>query len=103
MQLFARLPDAFDQARLDVHVNVFKRYRPGKITTFDIREDLCQTANNFIAFRPGNNFDVREHAGMRYRTLDVIAIKPLVKVDRGSKGFNEGIGRFSKPPAPGFC
>jgi hypothetical protein len=34
---------------------------------------------------------------MRNRTLDVIAIKPLVKVDRGSKGFNEGIG-----PPQGF-
>jgi hypothetical protein len=103
MQFFTGLADAFDQPGLDIHMNILKRDRPLEVTLLDVRLNTLQTGNNGTALLCGNDAGVGEHAGMRDRAGDVVAIQPLVEVNRGSKRLHEGIGRFREASAPGFC
>jgi hypothetical protein len=46
--------------------------------------------------------DMGEHAGMRDRARDVVAIQALVKADRGSEFLDEGVGGLGEASTPGF-
>jgi len=73
--------DAFDQSRLDIHVQVFPRRVPLKFAGRDFRFDLAQAARDDFEFICGNNFGRCQSGGMRKRARDIVPVKPLIKRD----------------------
>ena len=102
MEFFSGFTDALDEPCLDVHVDIFERYGPGKITLLDVGEDGFQPGNDVSAVSRTDNANVRQHAGMCNGAGDIMPVEPLVEVDRCSKGLDEGVRRFCEAPAPGL-
>jgi hypothetical protein len=102
VQLFAGFADALDQACLDVHVDIFQGNRPVKSTLFDFSQDAFESVDDGTGLVSGDDADMAEHAGVRDRARDVVAIQALVKADRGGKFLDEGIGGLGKAPTPGL-
>lgn len=51
VQLLAGIPNKLREPRLDVHVDVFARDRPGKFVAFDFARDHFQAAEDRVALR----------------------------------------------------
>ena len=80
VQFFAGNTDFGSQRGFDVHMNVFQRDRPVEIAAFNLDPNLFQAANNIVALGVGQHADMRQHAGMGNRSLNVLTVHALVKV-----------------------
>ena len=65
MQLLAGDADALGQARLNVHVHIFKVNAPFEIAGLNFRFNGVQAADNVIAFLRGEHAHFRQHRCMR--------------------------------------
>ena len=102
VKFFTRFTDALRQSRLNVHVYIFQRSRPGKITTFNIQLDCAQAVDNGLAFLRCEHTDMGKHTGMCNRPRDIVAVQTSIKIDRCTEGLHKSIGGFGKPAGPGF-
>ena len=76
--------DFLGQPVLDVHVQVFQGWVPGKAAILDFLLDSLQTLDYLIRVFSGNYLLSRQHAGVGDGTSDIVAIQPTVVMDRYS-------------------
>ncbi len=101
MQFFTCDADLFGQCCFDVHVHIFQLHRPLEITAFDLDTDFFQAADNIVAFLFAQNADFAQHFGVGNRTLDVLTVHALIKIDGCRVAGNESIDRFREAATPG--
>src|SRR5210317_355237 len=83
-------------------MHIFKADRPLKVASINLGFDFLKTIEDGVAFGSSNNAYFCQHSGVRTGALDVIAIQALVKINRGCKRLDEGVGGLGKTPAPRF-
>ena len=100
MQLFTGNANLLSQCRFNVHVHIFQCNRPFELTTFNLNANLTQTFNDCIALIFSQNTHFGQHACMRNRALNVLAIETLIKINRGCESSHKRIGCLTKTTTP---
>ena len=83
-------------------MDIFQLNRPLKSTRFDISEDFVEPSLYLLVFLLAENTHVGQHSRMSLGALDILFMKALIKIDRGSKAGNKGVSGFAKAAAPGL-
>ena len=74
MQTCPRRPDQLRQARLNIHVNIFKLRVKNKLPVIDFALDNLQPGDDFVSILRRNDALAPEHSRMRYTARDIIGI-----------------------------
>ena len=96
----AGLADALGQRGLDVEVDVLAVGAELEFPGLDLVADRLQPADDGVAVRVADNALLREHAGVRDRAGDVLAVEAAVERYRGAVVLDELVGVAAKAPAP---
>ena len=79
---------ALGQLRLDVHVNILKRFVPVELACLDIIANRLQCFGDALGLCLGQHADAPKHGRMRDRPKQVVPPHPSVKRDRlGELGY----------------
>ena len=78
----ACVADDLPEARLNMHMNVFKRRVVFHVSGFDFGYYLIEAFVDIVAVSGGDNTGCRQHIGVRFRAGDVFAIQPFVETNR---------------------
>ena len=100
MQFLAHVANELGQARLDVHMHIFARYRPDKATGFNLGKNVLQTLLDRGIFICGEYASSCQHIGMSTGAGNVINSEPPVECFRRSETLHKSIGRLAKAAAP---
>ena len=102
VQLAADRADLFDQARFDVHVDVFEADLEVELAGFDFSQDLLESARDLLGVLGRDDRLPGKHPRVGHRSLDVVAVEALVEGDAGGKFLDESVGRCSEASCPGL-
>jgi len=96
----AGIADALDQARLDVHVDVFQRLGEREFFPADLGRDVPEPALDRGCVLGRQNPDLRQHRRVRERGLDVLPPHLAVEADRRIYRLHDRRGSGSEATAP---
>ncbi len=94
--------DPFDEARLDVHVDILKGHGEFEIPGLDFRQDLLQSGDDLFHLGAADDSLAGQHAGMGNGTLDVVAVEALIETDGGGELLHESIRWLAEASLPGL-
>ncbi len=95
-----RLADNLLQPAFDIHVDVFKRAREGKLAGLDLGLDLFQPPGDCCDILTRENAGFGEHGGMGKRAADILPPELLIEADGSVDLFHDLGGACLEAPAP---
>src|SRR5262249_9526480 len=102
VQLAADVAQLGDQGALDVRVDVFELDGELELAALDLAANLLQGLGDLLRLRPGQQADLREHAGVGLAGANVVGVQPAVETDRLGEGLDAVVGGGAETAAPGF-
>ena len=95
--------DLLRQARLDVGVDVFQAVIEDELAPIDLPLDVAQAADDALGVGVGNDAPAAEHAGVRYRRPNVLAVESGVHIQRAGIEVDQGMRLLGEAAAPGLA
>ena len=74
MQLLAGIADERREPRLDVHVDIFKRFAPDELAALDFFPNVRQTIDDGAMFAGIENADCAQHVGVGDGAENVVVV-----------------------------
>ena len=93
VDLLGRLSHDFEQPRFDVHVNVLELVVEPETGGFDFPSNPVQPLHEDFGVRFGDDAGLGQHSAVGDAAFDVIAVEPLVDLNRGGESFDD-LGRL---------
>src|SRR5262245_54585582 len=100
VELAAHGADLFDEAALDVHVDVFELDAVREDARLELLPHLGEAAEDRLELRLGEDAALGQRARPGLAPLDVLGPEPVVERQGGGEGAGRAIGGLGEAPAP---
>jgi hypothetical protein len=96
------LPDLFDEAALDIHMDVFQLDSIGKRPLLELPADLAEPLENRLDLGLGQDVGLTQGPSPRLRALKVVRPEAVIKRQGSGEALGGWMGGIAETPTPRF-
>jgi hypothetical protein len=102
VQLLGHLAHVLQQARFDMHVDVFQAVVELEVVMIQVAFDAPQAFHQLVGFLVGDHAHFGQHAAMGHAAFDVIGVEALIDLNGGGECLHAGVRALGKAAIPGL-